>query len=589
MKNPSQYYKNKLQLFNQQYTAVKKSLVIISFFRLLSFLLIVFFIYWFWGVLSIMIPCIIVSIALFLFLVTKYSVFKYKRDKIRERIHINKAELKVLEKNFSFLPSGKEFSNYTHDYSHDIDLFGKGSFFQYSNRTATKAGTETLANLYAENAVDRIPEKQEAIRELAKKVEWRQDYSATATLVKVKVSAKKIAKWLQSHQPIVKKSLVWLPYAFSACSMAIITLAVFNIVPSSLIMYWFVLGLGVSGSYVKKVNQLAQNTSKAQDTFQQYHQLIAKIESETFSSTLLKEKQQIVLGQHKSTSLLIKKFSKALDALEQRANILISIPANAFLLMDLYNIHRIEKWIHQHKNKVEKWFEVIAFFDAYNSLGNFTFNHPHYAFPAININETVINAKAMGHPLIQETKLVYNDFKIIREHFFVITGANMAGKSTFLRTVSLHIVMANCGLPVCAASSEYSPIKLITSMRTADSLTDDASYFYAELKRLKLIVDKIKTDTYFVVLDEILKGTNSKDKAIGSKKFIQKLSASRSTGIIATHDLSLCQVANNNDKVANYFFEAFIDGKALTFDYTFKEGICENMNASFLLENMGIV
>ena len=278
-----------------------------------------------------------------------------------------------------------------------------------------------------------------------------------------------------------------------------------------------------------------------------------------------------------------------LDALEQRANLLISVPGNAFFQMDRYNTNRIEKWIKTNKNEVGSWFEVIAFFDAYNSLGNFAFNHPNYTFPKINNNQTTVKANQLGHPLIAEDKLVYNDLRIDREHFFVITGANMAGKSTFLRTVSLHIVMANCGLPVCATTSEYSPIKLITSMRTADSLTDDASYFYAELKRLKLIVDKIKTDTYFVVLDEILKGTNSKDKAIGSRKFVEKLSASHSTGIIATHDLSLCEVAKENNKVENYFFEAFINGKELTFDYTFKKGVCENMNASFLLENMGIV
>jgi DNA mismatch repair ATPase MutS len=165
----------------------------------------------------------------------------------------------------------------------------------------------------------------------------------------------------------------------------------------------------------------------------------------------------------------------------------------------------------------------------------------------------------------------------------------MAGKSTFLRTVSLHMVMANMGLPVCAHSSVYSPIKLITSMRTSDSLTDDSSYFFSELTRLKYIVDAIKEDNYFIILDEILKGTNSTDKAIGSRKFVEKLVASHATGIIATHDLSLCEIEKELDEVENYYFDAQIIDDELYFDYTFKKGICQNMNASFLLKKMEIV
>ena len=165
----------------------------------------------------------------------------------------------------------------------------------------------------------------------------------------------------------------------------------------------------------------------------------------------------------------------------------------------------------------------------------------------------------------------------------------MAGKSTFLRTVSLHIVMSNVGLPVCAKSSQYSPVKLITSMRTTDSLTDDSSYFFSELTRLKYIVEAIKTDDYFIILDEILKGTNSTDKAIGSKKFVEKLVASKATGIIATHDLSLCEIEKELQAVKNYYFDAQIVNDELFFDYTFKKGICQNMNASFLLKKMNIV
>ncbi|MFT5214567.1 MAG: DNA mismatch repair ATPase MutS, partial [Patiriisocius sp.] len=196
---------------------------------------------------------------------------------------------------------------------------------------------------------------------------------------------------------------------------------------------------------------------------------------------------------------------------------------------------------------------------------------------------------ALGHPLLKNENRIDNNFTINKEEFFIVTGANMAGKSTFLRTISLSIVMANCGLPVCATSFKYAPIKLITSMRTTDSLTEDESYFYSELKRLKFIVEEIKDTDYFIILDEILKGTNSKDKAIGSKKFVEKLSNSKSTGIIATHDVSLCALENEFAAVKNYYFDAEIIDNELHFDYTLKNGVCKNMNASFLLEKMEIV
>ena len=195
----------------------------------------------------------------------------------------------------------------------------------------------------------------------------------------------------------------------------------------------------------------------------------------------------------------------------------------------------------------------------------------------------------LGHPLLKVDKRIDNDFIINDSQFFIITGANMAGKSTFLRTVSLHIVMANVGLPVCAKSSQYFPVKLITSMRTNDSLSEESSYFFSELKRLRFIVDEIENDDYFIILDEILKGTNSTDKAIGSKKFVQKLVASNSTGIIATHDLSLCEIEKELNEVENYYFDAEIINDELNFDYQLKDGICKNMNASFLLKKMKIV
>lgn len=589
MNSPAEFYNQQIEKYQRHLDAASKKLALSSLLRLLVFLALVYAIYYFWGNISILVPVLLLGIAIFLYLVSRHSDLKYERDKFRELININKTELQVLKRDFHQLPTGKEFEDPLHPFSQDVDLFGKGSFFQYLNRTSLAEGTRKLAALLLENNIDKIAEKQESIKELSQKADWRQNFSALAVLVKTKTSSRVILEWFRGYKSFVPQLMKWLPWLFSAISIALITGFFFDVITGIQLGIWFFLGLAITGIYLKKINLLSTHVSEVQDTFHQYYQLLGLIEGTRFEAEILKEKRNLIHQNDQKTSAILKKFSKAIDALDQRNNMIFGILGNGFLLWDLRQSYKLEKWILNYGNQVEKWFEVIEFLDAYNTLGNFSFNHPDYVFPALNSDSHITEATALAHPLLDPQKRVANDLSIEKEQFFIITGANMAGKSTFLRTVSLHILMANLGLPVCARACSYSPIKLITSMRTTDSLTDDESYFFSELKRLKFIVDEIKTDNYFIILDEILKGTNSTDKAIGSKKFIEKLVGSRSTGIIATHDLSLCEVAEELPEVKNYYFDAEIINDELNFDYRFKEGICQNMNASFLLKKMRIV
>jgi len=355
------------------------------------------------------------------------------------------------------------------------------------------------------------------------------------------------------------------------------------------LIFWLVFGMIIVGLFSKKVTSLGHKATKMKSTFDQYNQLLEMIEKTNFTSDLLKRQKSNILSNGENNSKVLKKFASLLNNLDRNNNLLYLIFANGFFLRSLTDSLAIEKWIGNHGKSVETWFDTIAFFDAYNSLGNFAFNHPKFTYPQITDDEVILKSKNAGHPLLDSSKSILNDITIQDGQFFIITGANMAGKSTFLRTVSLQIMMANVGLPVCSESVVYSPIKLITSMRTTDSLTDDESYFFSELKRLRYIIDEIQTDRYFIVLDEILKGTNSTDKALGSRKFVERLVKSESTGIIATHDLSLCEVADEHPAVKNHYFDAEIIDDELHFDYTFKEGICQNMNASFLLKKMQII
>ena len=446
-----------------------------------------------------------------------------------------------------------------------------------------------LANIMTENHTLSINKKQEAIKELSEKVKWRQHFSALISMVKTEISSEKIIGFFRNYKNVFSKIALSLPISFSIISLLFIVLAFFEILPFNGLVIWFFVGLIVTSLFLKKTQNLYSNASKAKDTFRQYYLVLQEIENTEFSSNILKEKQKEIHSENKKASSIFNEFSKALDAFDQRNNLLIASLGNAFFLWELRCAIKVEKWINEYSHNVEQWVDVITFFDAKNSLANFCFNHPTYVFPEIVKDSSIINSQKLGHPLLNLENRIDNDFEIDKNSFLIVTGANMAGKSTFLRTISLSIVMANIGLPVCANSFKYKPVKLITSMRTSDSLAENESYFYSELKRLKLIVDTIKTDDYFIVLDEILKGTNSKDKASGSKKFVEKVVTLNTTGIIATHDVSLCALEKDFKEIKNFFFDAKIYKNELSFDYLFKKGVCENMNASFLLKKMKII
>jgi len=589
MNNPIQFYKSQIEVYQNKLVKFKSKLLLFSLARIVVYLAGVMGIYIYFHNIEITVIIAIVATAIFLILLSKHTDAKKQRDLIKALLKINEEEIKIASGQFHHRLNGLSYQDDNHFYSLDIDLFGRGSFFQFINRTAFNEGTDELAKALKANDVQNIEKRQEAIKELSEKATWRQEYTAKGQLINEETPTHTIVNWLKDYQTFLPKYLKWFPFIFGAISITLIILGILKITPISYIVYWLLFGLGITGFYFNKITNLAQYSTQIKDTFRQYALLLEQIESENFTSELLKQKQQDIILKGEKSSAIFTQFSKSLDALDNRNNMFFILLGNGFFLWDIMQSHKIEQWIITYGKIVEYWFGVVSFFDAYNSLGNYAFNHPKFMFPEINQSETVIKAKNLGHPLLDKTKRIDSDLVIDKEQFFIVTGANMAGKSTFLRTVSLHIVMANVGLPVCAESSSYSPVKLITSMRTTDSLTDDSSYFFSELTRLKFIVDTIEKEPYFIVLDEILKGTNSTDKAIGSRKFVEKLVAGNATGIIATHDLSLCEIEKELDDVKNYFFDADIVNDELFFDYKLKKGICQNMNASFLLKKMNIV
>ena len=583
-------YKSNIDKFTEEVKRLDGQLWNNSLIRIGIFVLMAAVIYFFWSWGNPLLAVFFGGMALFLFFVKRHLKLKYQRDFAFELLTRNEIELNAQHKDFSELSTGLEFNDGQHEYCNDIDLFGLGSFFQYANRTSLVNGPKNLANLLKSNDIGNVSSKQEAVSELSDKNEWRQQFWAEAQLVMLENTPEKIIHWTRNYVSVIPPVLKLVVYGFSLISIVVLFLFIVGFIPEGILLIWFLVGLTISGAFVKKINNLSTNSSKSLTTFQQYSKLLERIEQETWESDRNKAQFELLEHDEGRASHEIGKFAAALNALDQRSNIFIAVFTNGLFLRDIFCAIRVESWIAKNQENIQKWFDVIDYFDVQNTLGNFHFNHPSYKFPIITDKEIcVLEAKKLGHPLLQENKRVDNDFTIKDESFFIITGANMAGKSTFLRTVSLAIVMGNSGLPICSNESTYRPIKLVSSMRTTDSLSNDESYFFSELKRLRYIIDKIEKDRYFIILDEILKGTNSVDKAAGSKKFVQRLVKSHSTGIIATHDLSLCETADEFEEVENHYFDAQILDDELYFDYQFKVGICQNMNASFLLKKMDIV
>ncbi|WP_397301631.1 MutS-related protein [Nonlabens ulvanivorans] len=583
------FYTERIIQFKNHRDSIKNQLRLSSTIRLLLFVAGAAGVYFLWSQWQVAVVIAVATFILFLFLVSRYENLKRKRDFQQALLDRNELELKMLDRKYYDRVDGSQFLKDDHEFSRDIDLLGPGSFFQYLNRSVTKDGVATLAAQFLSNDLTGISQKQEAIKELSEKIDFRHNYGATATLLNNEKDPKGMLTWIKSYEAFVPSLFSWLPWVWFTVSI-VLGVAYFNDwVNGYIFSAAFFGGLAVTGKYIKRITAFSANISSLELFFQQYSQLILAVEKESFKSDLLIGLKSRIMVGDTPASIRFKELAAAIGRLDQRNNMLFGVLANGFGLWDLKQVHTIEKWLHENADHIANWLYTVAQIDAMNSLGNFAYNHKDYVYPIIETGDFKMQVSNARHPLLDPAKAIGNDIQISSGEFFIITGANMAGKSTFLRTVSMKIVMANAGLPVCAQSMIYSPIKLITSMRTSDSLTDDESYFFSELKRLKYIVDKIETERYFIVLDEILKGTNSQDKANGSRKLIEKLSRKHATGIIATHDLSLTEVANEYDSISNYFFDADITNDELTFDYTFKDGIATNMNASFLLRKMGIV
>lgn len=514
---------------------------------------------------------------------------------IQHKIIANREELEYLQSDFSGFGNGVSFIDSNHNFSHDLDLFGERSLFQSINRTSSYESEKELANLlnHPFSSIHQIHERQQGIAELADKLDWREEFRAKGKIYSVKEKNEKlVSSWKEKEifgfeRPSLWKFILW---GIPVVMCSVLLLAYFHFIPWGLAIFTSALPLGLVGKKLKLINQQHSNISQFLPVLQQNVELTELIENQSFEALILKELQQKLTCGKIIASEEIGQLAKLAQQLDNRSNPVFAIIMNALFMWDLHYLFRLKHWLKKNESNLAPWFEVVHKMETYLSLATYSFNNPAYCYPKTSSNE-VIKTTGLAHPLLSEKTRIPNDFSTENLHeFVIITGANMAGKSTFLRAIGINLILANCGAPVCANQFIFKPIPLFSSMRTSDSLKNNESYFYSELKRLQAIVEQLKTgEELFVILDEILKGTNSIDKAKGSKKFVKQILKYQVAGIIATHDLSLCSLKEEfPNQIQNCYFDVEIENDQLVFDYKLKDGICSNMNAEFLMKKMGI-
>ncbi|MBI9036786.1 MAG: hypothetical protein JEY97_01520 [Bacteroidales bacterium] len=588
-------YSSRLEKYNFKLQKIKKQLAWISFLRLFVFLAGIVLVYF--GINSnalFLIVSLSVSLVLFLFLVRKHTFVFNKKKYYENLVKINIDEIKAIDGDFSSFADGKEFIDHNHPFTSDLDIFGESSIFQYFNRTTTAIGKSKLAQEFSqpEKKSKRIKSKQEAVSELSKMIDWRQNFMAKSfTIHENNDEKEQIIDWLNGRKMFDKGHFKFIIIFVPILTFSMFFLYSFNVIELAYLILYLMLPMGIAGFYLRRSNKIHNQISKKSQLLSKYATLLSEIENYDFGSELLKRSQKILYDKKHSASFYIKKLSKITNAFDARLNMLVGAILNIFLLWDLLQIYRMENWQKKHKQNLPLWFEVIAEFDALSAFANFRFNNPNSVFPEISKSDFQIISTELGHPLIDRKERVDNDFVINDwKQFLIITGANMAGKSTYLRTVGVNLVLAMTGSTVCAKSFKFTPVEIFTSIRTKDSLQKNESYFYAELKRLQIIISKLNNgERLFIILDEILKGTNSKDKQEGSKALLKQLINLYSSGIIATHDLALGSLADIYPRnIVNHCFEVEIENEKLIFDYKLKNGISKNLNATFLMKQMGI-
>ncbi len=532
-------------------------------------------------------------LALFLRLVLADVRLQQRMAHQQRLLQINQEELDIDAHRYPPGEDGLRFLPGAHPYATDLDLLGPASLYSWLHRTTSFTGHRQLAAWLLQPAdASTIAERQQAVVELAPALDWRQDLQAIGRARPLEADqTERLTTWAtQPDELFDHAGWQWLRWALPAVSLGLIAAFATGWLPEGLFYSWLLVLFAISGAISKKAAPAYQLLNRIAPQTDTLAAIAGHAESQRWQSSWLQHTQAPLLqqgGAHKHLSAL----SRILARFDYRYNPLVFVPLNMVLLWDLQQVLALRQWRQQHGPRMTAWLQAIGELEAMSSLANLRHNQPNWSMPTLSDQPSTLQARQLGHPLLPEERRVCSDFSSMGlPQISVITGSNMAGKSTFLRSVGLAIVMAHAGAPVCASYLLLYPSHLMSSMRIADNLEENTSTFYAELKKLRTMIEAVnRREPLFLLLDEILRGTNSHDRQTGSKALLLQLLRQQAAGIIATHDLALADLAAQHPQhMRNYHFDVQVAGEELYFDYQLKDGVCQSLNASLLMKKIGI-
>lgn len=541
--------------------------------------------------------------------IRRFDVINSRRIEWLEALHgVYERELRYLSGDYKCFDDGARYADPSHPFTFDMDVFGRESLYNRVCRTLTTGGSDCLARSLSGDPFDGKPisrqlidERREAIDELAAMPGWRVRFLASGAAGRIDTDA--IVASLQSVRDMnMSRAALSVPViALATLSMAgfyaSILLSVFDLLPSSVPSLWGVLQfftvLMLCSGPLRKISR---EVNSLHDRMKHYVNIIRHADNlrngeqssdGNRSSSLQSAELQRLVGRLDGAMDSFHETEQILKSLDRRGNILGLIIFDMFLLSDYFLLRRFLKWQGRYLDSVGPWVDAVSRIDALVSMATFRYNEPEAGSAVIaDGDEVVYEARGLYHPFLGR-KAVKNDFSIVNGNYYIVTGANMAGKSTFLRSLGINYILAMNGMPVFADSLHVSVFALFTSMRTTDDLTRGISYFNAELLRLRQLIDFCPAHkNTLIILDEILKGTNSADKLNGSRLFLEYISGRNVTGVIATHDLELSRMSDEHaGRFHNYCFEIEL-GTDVTYSYKITPGVARNQNATFLLKEL---